>query len=236
MAKTNIFLRITDRNGGFVLGESYDLEYLAAIDLTSWGWSVNDPAVENTGNASNPDNPAAASNGRSRNRNEVDSGGGESKKPKPSSLTITKFTDRSTTRLLGAMDRGEVFPLAVLSIKERFEDSPLPFEMQIVLTDVFVMDFKWNISAESAGMTMKEDWELNYGKIAFAYHWRGGIAGWLESDFEKPADSNPEPSRRVPTTKAEIEDKKDADFDDRFAERFDQRFDERIKKLGLNKK
>jgi type VI protein secretion system component Hcp len=230
MAKSNLFLRLDDKNGGTVLGECYDQKYQSQIDLLSWDWDVSDPAVANKADKGNGDEGTGAG-GRSGGRQESESGGGKSNKPKPSMLSISKTTDRSTTRLLGAMESGEIFPSATLTIEERFEETleHLPFFMEIKLVDVFVADFSWSVSADGAGMTLKEDWKLNYRSINFLYVWREGLRQSIPfiCDFDRPKDEGEGSSKKIPETKSEKMAKADADFE--------ERFNARVKKLGLHK-
>ena len=195
MAKSSQFLKIKDKNGGFVEGECYDEDHLREIDVLSWHWGVEDPAAP----AMTPGSKADETKTRTKTNGEGES----DRRPKPSRLKFSKATDRSTTRLLGAMDRGEIFPLAVLTIEEKYEEAPLPFFMQVELTDVFVVDFKWHATAEDAGMTFGEDWELNYSDIHFKYHWRGGAAGWIQQKFVRPPDAIDGPSKKAPLSPAE---------------------------------
>jgi type VI protein secretion system component Hcp len=224
MAKSSLFLRLNDKNGGFVLGECYDKKHQSEIDLLGWDWDVRDPAVASQADKSKTE---ATTSPGARGKRESESGGGKANQAAPSVLSISKATDRSTTRLLGAMDRGEIFPKAILTIEERYEESPLPFHLKIVLTDVFILDFNWNVSADGAGMTLKEDWKLNYSNIVFSYHWRGGTAGWIPCSFDRPPEEASGSSNKIPPTKSEKDAKADADFE--------ERFNARVKKLGLHK-
>jgi len=194
MAKSNQFLKIYAKNGGSVEGECYDAKHLREIDLLSWHWDVEDPAV-----------PKSSPKGEDKTKTKVkgDAVGESDRKPKPSKFSFSKATDRSTTRLLGAMDRGEIFPRAVLTIEERYEESPLAFFMEVELTDVIVVDFKWHGTSEGAGSSFNEDWELNYSNIQFRYHWRQGEKGWIHQVFDRPPDATDGSSKKSPLSPAE---------------------------------
>src|SRR5579885_539810 len=111
MAKATQFLRFADDRGALaVRGESFDEEHLNEIDITGWNWDVEDPAVPKPA-------PKGSSTGPAKPDASKSNGGESDRRPKPSKLTFSKFTDRSTTRLLLAMDRGEIFPKVVLTIE-----------------------------------------------------------------------------------------------------------------------
>ena len=196
MAKSNQFLKIFAKNGGSVEGECYDEKHLREIDLLSWHWDVEDPAV-----------PKSSTKGEDKDKSKAkpkgDAAGESDRKPKPSKFAFSKATDRSTTRLLGAMDKGEIFPRALLTIEERYEESPLAFYMEVELTDVIVVDFKWHGTAEGAGSSFNEDWELNYSNIEFRYHWRQGEKGWIHQQFDRPPDAADGSSIKSPLSAAE---------------------------------
>lgn len=219
MAKASQYLKLVDKNGNMVDGECYDAEYLNEISLTGWNWGVSDPAAvprEDVGTSAtvgaSGGGGAAGRGGRRGSRGSSESDAEDD--IKPDLFTIDKQTDKSTVRLIKAMDDGEVFPKARLLILEEYEASPLPFWMEILLTDVFLVDMHWNASAAGAGMEFEEKWELNYRTIAFNYLWRGSPPAKLGIDFERKANADAELNARVPPTKAEqkaAEDKRVAD-------------------------
>lgn len=200
MAKASQFLRLVDQNGNLVEGECFADKHAKEVELTGWHWDVEDPAVPKSGPKSKGDEVAKT---KTATKVQGDGEGESERDPKPSKFSFSKTTDRSTTRLLAAMDRGEIFPVAVLTIEEQYEESPLPFELHVELTDAFIVDFKWSASADSAGMTFNEEWELNYSYIEFKYHWRGGQAGWIDQKFKRPPDSKVGTSQKSPLTAAE---------------------------------
>ncbi|MEO8080315.1 MAG: type VI secretion system tube protein Hcp [Caldimonas sp.] len=202
MARASQFLKLIDDKGDQVDGESLDDKHEKQIDLTTWNWDVTDPAVPVKASRDDADAAGNASSAKPKAKERGDS----DTKPQPSIFGFSKATDRSTTRLLSAMDRGEVFPKAVVTIEEKYEESPLPFFLEITLTDVFITQFDWRLTAESARATMEEDWKLNYSKIFFAYHWRGGDAGWIHQTFDRPPDTSENESKKAPLSAAEQSD------------------------------
>jgi type VI protein secretion system component Hcp len=218
MAKATQFLKLIDKHGETVEGECFNAKHLGEIDLTGWNWDVSDPAVPKP--KGKDDDPSKA---KTKSKNDSQGQGEDDTKPKPSKLSLTKTTDRSTMRLLSAMDKGEIFPTATLTLEEQYEGSPLPFFLEIELKDVFIVQFSWNASASGAGMTMDESWELNYSEIKFSYHWRGGQAGWIDQSFIRPPDATDGTSKKAPPSKAEKEASDE------------ERFDAWAKKRGLHK-
>jgi len=221
MAKATQFLRITDKNRQLVRGESFDEEHLQEIDLIGWSWDVQDPRVESASSKKG----AGESTGKSQvTRDSKLKGQGESdSRPKPNVLSIQKSTDSSTTRLLLAMDKGEIFPKALLTIEERFQEAPHRFRMVIELTDVFLLNFKWRANAESTGMTFSEDWDLNYSRIHFHYDWHGKNdkgeyqgGGVIDQIFDRPPDDTESTSRKSPPNATEKRDKSDSEMEDYF--------------------
>jgi type VI protein secretion system component Hcp len=201
MAKASQYLKIVDQNGNLVEGECLADRHEKEIDLTGWNWELEDPAAPKMGSTDD-----AQPDGKSKAKPKIESE--RDTKPKPSKFNFSKNTDRSTTRLLNALDRGEIFPKAILTIEEKFEASPLPFYMEVEFRDVFVLDFGWRANAERAGISFDEDWVLNYSEIRFKYLWRGKPPGWFDARFDRKADATDEPAKKAPLTKAE----EDANF------------------------
>lgn len=241
MAKATQFLKLIDQNGVKVRGESFDEEHLQEIDLTGWSWDVKDPRVvepsaQKTGTAD------AAKTQAAKARDPRLNGQGESDtRPKPNVLSFSKSTDSATTRLLLAMDNGEIFPKAILTIEERFLEAPHRFRMVIELKDVFILSFKWRASAESSGTTFNEDWDLNYSQIHFQYDWHGkddkgqsSGGGVIDQIFDRPPDDTDSASRKAPLSSAEKREKSDADVED-YLKRNPQVIAEHVKKAQRGK-
>jgi type VI protein secretion system component Hcp len=228
MAKATQFLKITDKNEEIVPGESFDEDHHGEIDLTGWSWGVEDPRVQ----------PAAPKGGAAKSADPKSKdtklkGEGESdSRPRPNILSFQKSTDSATARLLTAMNGGEIFPEAVLTIEERFapesatsgggsQDSPTRFSMKVELKDAFLVNFQWRANAESSGMTFSEDWQLNYSRIHIKYDWRpakqqgrpaeGGV---IEQFFDRPPDDSDNTVKKSPITTGEKRDMNDAQFED----------------------
>lgn len=209
MAKASQYLELIDQNGELVRGECDDGKHPDWIMVSSWDWSVTDPsALPKQGSSrgsttgTSPNSPGAGARGGSS-----DGHGETGDAITPQVFGFTKQTDRSTTRLMTAMDSGVIFQSARLVIEEQFEASPHPFLLKIKLEDAFLVDFTWSAAASGAGRTFDETWKLNYSSIHFDYQWRGGDGvKWIPAAFDKPPDSADTASRKTPMTEAEKRD------------------------------
>lgn len=200
------YLRITDRNGNLVKGESIDDEHLDEIDLTDWNWGVTDPAAKKKKEEATP---TANSTGGATARTtgaparSASSGRQTGDNVEPSEFSFSKKTDRSTVRLISSMDNGEVFPSVRLHLEEEYKASPLPFQMIIEFFDVFFVSQTWNVSTTGKGVDYGEEWTFTYRKIKISYLWRGAPPGWITVEFDRPPDSAGGTSKRVPPTATE---------------------------------
>lgn len=205
MAKASQFLRLLDREGQLIRGECDNEKRLDWIMVSAWDWGVTDPAAlpkktESKTAATTASAKPVATGGRGG----VSDGQGESTNEiTPQVFTFTKQTDRSTTRLMMAMDSGIIFPEATLVIEEQFEKAAHPFHLEINFVEAFLINFSWSASASGAGRTFDETWKLNYSKIKFDYDWRGGAAARIPSEFTKSAGSSITGTTKTPRTKAE---------------------------------
>jgi type VI protein secretion system component Hcp len=212
MAQSNQFLKILDASESvefFVWGESYNHKHLNEIELLGWNWGVVDPAVSTGAPAVKADEDSKFK-AKSKGDRESQSG------PRPSQLTFTKTLDRSTTRLLNAMNTGEIFPFAYLSTEEVFEDetSHRPFDLQIVLTKLFVVSLSLQGNSESAGVSFGESWVVGYEDISFVYQWKELNRGAIPAIFKMQPDSDEGPSQKAPNTPAEKASVAREEFDD----------------------
>jgi len=222
MAKASLYLKLMDSNDNLVQGECFDAKHLDQINLTGWNWEVADPAAEKKSpDADAPKVKTAASGETGDNI-------------KPGQFGIAKQTDRSTVRLISAIDNGEVFPIATLFIEEEYEAATEPFKLEIVMTDVFFVGMDWSATAGSAGMEFDESWRMNYSNIKFSYQlrgnraigqeFRGRRAGWIDAAFDRPPEAADGASKKSPLSAAE---KKDQD-----EQRIKEAVNERLKKMG----
>ena len=204
-ATASLYLKLVDKNEHMVEGECYDEEHMGEVTLTGWDWGVADPAAVHKKDAEAPVAPTA--------RNRMKGEGEADNKIQPKLFKISKQTDKSTVRLLNALDNGEIFPTATLVIQEEFKDefgeSPDAFKMEVLLTDVLLVNMSWNGSASGAGREFTESWDLNYNHITFKYLLRkipgaaeiqGLQKGWIDVQFDRPPDSTEGAAKKAPLT------------------------------------
>jgi type VI protein secretion system component Hcp len=215
MARGSQFLRLTDNKRELVKGECIDADHLGEIDLSSWSWSVKDPAAlpKVSDSTTEEDSGAKTKVPKSKAKSESDADA----KMSPDLLSISKKTDRSTVRLINAMDNGEVFDEALIVIEEEYEGSTIraPFYMEIRLTDVLVVKLDLNVDAGAAAAEFKENWGLNYGNIKFSYRLREGSRGTMDMEFKRPRESGTSFGKKVKKSPAEIEAEKKKDYEER---------------------
>ena len=214
MAKASQFLKLTDKKGQRVKGECIDADHLDEIDLNSWSWSVKDPAaLPKVGDSTTDEDPGAKTKAKSKAKSESDADA----KMSPDLFSISKRTDRSTVRLISAMDNGEVFDEALIVLEEEYEGSSTrsPFYMEIKLTDVLVVKLDLNVDAGNASAEFKENWGLNYGNIKFSYRLREGTRGTMDMEFTRPRDSGTSFGKKVKKSAAELDAEKQKEYDER---------------------
>jgi type VI protein secretion system component Hcp len=211
MAYANQFLKIFDVPGSkkdFVLGESYKESHLNEIELISWNWGVTDPAVPTGPPADKVDGDK-----KTKTKAETKSDHQGQNDPRPAQLTFTKTLDRSTTRLLSAMNNGEVFPSAVLAMEDAYKDSPYPFDLKIILSKLYVVSFSLDGNGGDAGVSFSENWVVTYEEIKFEYRWKTTNAGPIPATFKMPPDSDQGPSQKAPPTAADKASKEEEQLD-----------------------
>jgi type VI protein secretion system component Hcp len=236
MAKASQFLRLTDKKGQRVKGECIDADHLGEIDLSSWSWSVRDPAaLPKVGDSTDEEDSGAKTKAKSKAKTESDADA----KMSPDLFSISKKTDSSTVRMIGAMDNGEVFDEALIVLEEEYEGSTMrpPFYMEIKLTDVLVVKLDLNVDAGAASAEFKESWGLNYGNIKFSYRLREGSRGTMDMEFSRPRASGTSFGKKVKKSAAEIEAEEQKKYDDRRKnEKKDEKKDEKRTEKKSEKK
>lgn len=203
-AKSSQFLKITDQSGKLVEGECIDDEHYNQIDVTDWNWNLVDPSAAKDKSTARA--RTGASGGATARSASSDSSGTAGDRITPSRFGFSKRTDKSTVRLLAAMDKGEIFPEVELAIEEEYQEQPdyVPFRMNIVLTDAFVTSVDWSVTAAEARVDMEEKWELNYDRIKISYLYRGKDGkGWIDVAFTGPTEQDAGGIAKSPPSSAE---------------------------------
>jgi len=192
MPAASHFLNILDASGQPVLGESDGqqlygeaAQHVGDIDVTGWDWDVSDHSANPASAAAKPTGragaaapaPAAAATG------DIEQG------VVPGTLTFRKVVDRSTTRLMSAMNSGEIMQSATFVILEEMLDSHDvrggAFRLNVVLDKPVVVGYSLSGSASDFRVELDETWELSYSKITFAYE-----SAKVYADFDRKPGSS----------------------------------------------
>jgi type VI protein secretion system component Hcp len=209
MSKSSLYLKLVGKGGRPIFGESIDKGHAGEVDLSGWNWSIADPAAlpKESGTTTKSD-PKSSAKAKSTTEAGADVG------IKPSLLSFTKRTDRSTVPLIRAMDNAEILESATLVLEEEFQDAVLPFYLKIFLQDVVVMKLSWSVDVGTAGVDWKESWELNYSSIKFSYKVRKDQSGTIDMEFSRPMDDAGVAGKKAPLTareKQEAEERRRAE-------------------------
>jgi type VI secretion system secreted protein Hcp len=121
-------------------GESKDSTHADEIDVLSWSWGMSQSGTMHTG-------------------------GGGAGKVSIQDLSITKYVDKSTPKLMLACSKGEHIPEATLTVRKAGTD-PVEF-LVITLTDVLVTSVSTGGSGGEDRLT--ENVTLNFGKVDVTY-------------------------------------------------------------------
>jgi type VI protein secretion system component Hcp len=168
MPRASFFLRITSSQGEAIKGESEEHDFVGAIEVTSWDWGMSDKGKQTQATTASPDGGAR---GRSSGGGET---GGQSYVPTP--LRFTKGTDRSTTRLLSGMLKGELFPSATFTLRQQWKtgtgdgsEKDEEFLLHVLLKDVRITSYNFNARTQNVDVDLDEDWVFSYRTIQVDY-------------------------------------------------------------------
>lgn len=172
MALAAHYLKIIDAGGAPIIGESYGhqpvgeaLQHAGEIDIKGWDWRVSDQAADST-----------SSKGKSSKSGASDADAPEAG-VEVGTLTFHKVVDRSTTRLMRAMDRGEELQEATFVLLEELVDvrdqRGGAFRLHVILEKAVLVRYSLNGEADEHRVELEETWELSFSKITFAYESAG---------------------------------------------------------------
>lgn len=177
MAVAAHYLKILDQGGHLVEGESEGHGHIQEIDVTGWNWDVSDQTPKDEAGTAKDKagrGTAAGSAGASA--------GGAEVGIEPSLFTFTKTVDRSTTRLMRAMDRGEVLKKATFTLLEELltvhDVRRSAFRLNVVLENVIVVSYELGGRSSDFRVDLDETWGFNYSKISFDYESAGMYASF----------------------------------------------------------
>jgi type VI secretion system secreted protein Hcp len=131
-----MFLKLPD-----IKGESQDDKHKDEIDILAWSWGVSQSGTMHTG------------------------GGGGSGKASFQDLSVTKWVDQSSPKLLSAVSTGKHIKEALLTVRKAGE-KPLEY-LKITLTDCLISSVSTGGSGGEDRLT--ENLTINFGEVKFEY-------------------------------------------------------------------
>lgn len=112
---------------------------------------------------------------------------------RPKTFSFSKFPDSSSTRMMQAQVEDLLFQRADFHLFEELEgtadDTGGIFDLTISLQHVRVKSYKLTGSSDDKAVTLKEEWELDYGDITFK-HKNAGANVTIEKPVEPPTPAD----------------------------------------------
>jgi type VI secretion system Hcp family effector len=150
-----------------VVGESLARAHEGTIDIDHWEWGLKLKEEWAKG-------PKAGQKGSGNHSS-------------PSVVTLRKKVDRSSTSLMAATVRNEVYTEAVLHMIHRVEKG---LRMSIKLWDVTVTDYDVSATDSEQGPELVETFVLVYDKVRVEYQSRAGVADDKKVGVTRTFDMN----------------------------------------------
>lgn len=169
-----LFLQLIDKGGSLVKGEVEADGHAHWIEVEGCSWDM-----------SQRDELQGTVAGKAANY------------ARPKTFSFSKAPDSSTTRMMQAQVEDLLFQRADFHLFEELEGSAEDtggiFDLTITLTDVRVKSYKLTASSDDKAVTLKEEWELDYGDITFKHKNAGANV-----TIEKPAEPPTPPDKGKP--------------------------------------
>jgi type VI secretion system secreted protein Hcp len=143
-------------------GESTDEKHKGELEIESWSWG--------------------ASNSGSMGRG----GGGGSGKADFSDITVTKYVDKSTPKLLKAVAEGAHVKSMLLTCRKAGGAGGQVEYLKLTLEDVMISSYKSTASSDRP--IPSEEIGLNYAKIKFEYAPQksdGAVEGFVAAGYDR---------------------------------------------------
>lgn len=159
MSQSDFFLKIEG-----IDGESTDDKHKGELEIHSWSWGATNQGTFGAG------------------------GGGGGGKASFSDITITKFADKSTPKLLTAVATGQHIKSMVLVCRKAGGDKQE--YLKVTLTDVLVSSYQ-SMALGTDGPIPKEEIKLNYGVIKYEYKPQksdGSLEGSIAVGYDRHAN------------------------------------------------
>jgi len=159
MSQSDIFLKIDG-----IDGESTDDKHKNELEVQSWSWGATNQGTFGSG------------------------GGGGGGKANFSDITITKYVDKSTPKLLKAVATGQHIKSMVLVCRKAGGDKQE--YLKLTLSDVLISSYQ-SVSKPEDGPIPKEEIKLNYGVINYDYKPQkadGSLEGSVAVGYDRHAN------------------------------------------------
>jgi type VI protein secretion system component Hcp len=204
MPASSFFLQIFHRDGQ-IQGEATEHGFKGAIEVSSWDWSASDKsaatAATTTGTAA-PGSSGSRSPGSSApTRGTGNAGRDDSVEPTP--IRFSKQTDRSSTRLMQALGKGEIFPSAKFTLRQelRFGTAAQEFLLELVLEDARLTSYTFGATASEHDVELSEQWSFAYKSMYLDFkNAPGRQAPGIGPVFEMaPGSNTPAPTQPQPS-------------------------------------
>jgi type VI secretion system secreted protein Hcp len=157
---TDFFLKIDG-----IDGESTDDKHKGELEIESWSWGATNMGTMGRG------------------------GGGGSGKADFSDITITKYADKSTPKLLKAVAEGQHIKNMLLTCRKASGSGGQVEYLKVTLEDVMISGYL--SSASNGNPIPSESVVLNYAKIKYEYAPQkgdGSLEGFIPAGYDRHAN------------------------------------------------
>jgi type VI protein secretion system component Hcp len=181
MSFSHHYLKLCDKGGSTVAGDAEWLvepamgggqKSVKSIEIIDWNWTA----------------------ANKKDKKDGEERGGGKDEVEPSVFSITKAPDRASIKMLDALHSGEVFKQATFTLFEELhgqrDKSSGGFHLEVVLTDVQLIEYDCSATAGDKAVELEEEWVLNYTTITFKYE-----KGSVQSSFTRKPDASTESSK-----------------------------------------
>ena len=155
---TDFFLKIDG-----IPGESTDKNHAGELEIQSWSWGATNQGSMGTG------------------------GGGGSGKADFTDITITKFADKATPKLLKAVAEGQHIKSMLLTCRKASGGGGQVEYLKVTLDDVMISGYHSNAGGGGSPIPM-ESVSLNYAKIKYEYAPQkgdGSLEGFIPIGYDR---------------------------------------------------
>lgn len=207
MPASSFFLQIFLRDGQ-IEGDAVEHGFKGAIEVSSWDWSASDKSAASssttttgTGTSGTAGTGSSSHGTTAQTRGTGNAGRDDSVEPTP--IRFSKQTDRSSTRLMIALGKGEIFPSAKFSLRQelRIGTAAQEFLLELVLEDARLTSYTFGATASEHDVELSEQWAFAYKKMYLDFkNAPGRKAPGIGAEFEMtPGSNTPAPRQPQPS-------------------------------------